>query len=271
MSNNNPTNVTTGKVRLSYVHLFKPYARPGQEPKYSTTILIPKSDVATKQRIDAAIQAAIEAGVNSKWNGVRPPQIAIPIHDGDGPRPSDGMPFGKECKGHWVMAASSNRQQAVVDLNLNPILDQTAVYSGMYARVNVTFFAYNSNGKKGIGCGLGPVQKLEDGEPLGGGISPEQAFGSVPYQAPQQAPQQPMHQQPVQQPAAYPQAPQQPMYQQPVYPQQPAAYPQAPVYPQQPAPAQPVQQPQQQQQPAQQPVQYDPITGAPITGGVMGI
>ena len=271
MSNNNPTNVTTGKVRLSYVHLFKPYARPGQEPKYSTTILIPKSDVATKQRIDAAIQAAIEAGVNSKWNGVRPPQIAIPIHDGDGPRPSDGMSYGDECKGHWVMTASSNRQQAVVDLSLNPIIDETQVYSGMYARVNVTFFAYNSNGKKGIGCGLGPVQKLEDGEPLGGGVSVEQAFGSVPYQALQQAPQQPMHQQPVQQPVAYPQAPQQPMYQQPVYPQQPAAYPQAPVYPQQPAPAQPVQQPQQQQQPAQQPVQYDPITGAPINGGVMGI
>ncbi len=247
MSNINPTNVTTGRVRLSYVHLFNPYARPGQEPKYSVTILIPKSDVATKQRIDAAIQAAIEAGVSSKWNGVRPPQIAIPIHDGDGPRPSDGMPYGEECKGHWVMTASSNRQQAVVDLNLNPIIDQTQVYSGLYGRVNVNFFAYNSNGKKGIGCGLGPVQKLEDGEPLGGGISPEQAFGSVPYQAPQQTPQQP------------------------VYPQQPAAYPQAPVYPQQPAPAQPVQQPQQQQQPAQQPVQYDPITGAPITGGVMGI
>jgi hypothetical protein len=259
--NNNPTNVTTGRVRLSYVHLFKPYARPGQEPKYSTTILIPKSDVATKQRIDAAIQAAIEAGVNSKWNGVRPPQIAIPIHDGDGPRPSDGMPFGQECKSHWVMTASSNRQQAVVDLSLNPIIDETQVYSGMYARVNVNFFAYNSNGKKGVGCGLGPVQKIEDGEPLGGGISPEQAF-SVPYEASQPVPQQP---------SAYPQAPQQPMYQQPVYPQQPAAYPPAPVYPQQPAPAQPVQQPQQQQQPAQQPVQYDPITGAPITGGVMGI
>lgn len=249
MSNNNPTNVTTGKVRLSYAHLFKPYARPGQEPKYSTTILIPKSDVATKQRIDAAIQAAIEAGVKSKWNGVRPPQIAIPIHDGDGPRPSDGMPFGPECKGHWVMTASSNRQQAVVDLNLNPILDQTQVYSGMYARVNVNFFAYNASGKKGIGCGLGPVQKLEDGEPLGGGISVEQAFGSVPYQAPQQAPQQPMYQQPMQQPVF-----------------QPQGYPQTPVYPQVPQqPAQP------QPQPTQQPVQYDPITGAPINGGVMGL
>lgn len=249
MSNINPTNVTTGKVRLSYVHLFQPYARPGQEPKYSVTILIPKSDIATKQRIDAAIQAAIEAGVNSKWNGVRPPQIAIPLHDGDGPRPSDGMPFGEECKGHWVMTASSNRQQAVVDLNLNPIIDQTQVYSGMYGRVNFNFFAYNSNGKKGIGCGLGPVQKLEDGEPLGGGISVEQAFGNAPYQAPQQAPQQPM-------------------YQQPVYNQQPA-YPQ-----QQPAPAQPVQaQPQQpvQQPIQQQPVQYDPITGAPINGGILGL
>lgn len=237
MSNNlNVTNVTTGKVRLSYAHLFKPYARPGQEEKYSTTILIPKSDVATKQRIDAAIQAAVETGVSSKWNGVRPPHIAIPIHDGDGARPSDGMPYGEECKGHWVMTASSNRQQAVVDLNLNPILDQTAVYSGVYARVNVNFFPYNSNGKKGVGCGLGPVQKLEDGEPLGGGVSVEQAFGAPPTQ-----------------PAPQYQAPTQPQY----------APPQAP--------AQPPMQQQYQAPPAQQQVQYDPITGAPINGGVMGI
>ncbi|WP_420825485.1 DUF2815 family protein [Thermanaerosceptrum fracticalcis] len=160
------------------MHLFQPYAaRQGQEPKYSVTILIPKSDIATKQRIDAAIQAAIQQGINSKWNGVRPPQIAIPLHDGDGVRPSDGMPFGDECKGHWVMTASSKQQPAVVDINLNPIINQTEVYSGMYARVNVNFFAYNNSGKKGVGCGLGPVQKIADGEPLGGRISVEAAFG----------------------------------------------------------------------------------------------
>ncbi|WHH58450.1 DUF2815 family protein [Petroclostridium sp. X23] len=179
MSNQNPQHVVTGKVRLSYAHLFTPYANPngGGEAKYSTTILVPKNDIATKQRIDAAINAAIQEGVSSRWNGVRPPVLAIPVHDGDGARPSDGMPFGDECKGHWVFTASSKQAPQVVDLSLNPVINQTEVYSGMYARVSVRFFPYNASGKKGIGCGLGNVQKLEDGEPLGGRTSAASDFG----------------------------------------------------------------------------------------------
>ena len=192
MSNNKPTIVTTGEVRISYEHLMKPYAnQQGAEPKFSATLLIPKSDVATKQRIDAAIQAATQEGINSKWNGVRPPQVAIPIYDGDGVRPN-GEPFGPECKGHWVMTASSRIRPEVVDLNLNPIIDATEVYSGMYARVNINFFPYNAAGKKGIGCGLGPVQKTRDGEPLGGRITAAEAFGGNvvgPQSTPQYQPQ----------------------------------------------------------------------------------
>ncbi len=168
---NNSTSVTTGKVRLSFVHLVKPYAyEQGQEEKYSCTILLPKSDVETKQRIDAAVNAAIERGVSDRWNGVRPPQIPVPIYDGDGVKPSDGMPFSDECKGHWVFTASAkvDYKPEIVDANLNPIINPTDVYSGMYARVNVNFYPYQFAGKKGIGCGLGPVQKLADGEPLGG-------------------------------------------------------------------------------------------------------
>lgn len=244
--------MTTGQVRLSYVHLFTPHRnKPNQDPKYSVTVLLPKSDVATKQRIDTAIQAAIQTGVSSKWDGVRPPQISLPVHDGDGPRPSDGMPFGEECKGHWVFTASSKQQQAIVDVNIQPILNQTEVYSGMYGRVNINFFAYSNSGKKGIGCGLGPVQKMADGEPLGGRISAEAAFGgSTGYQSPA-----PGYQQPYAQPAQ----------------QQPAQQPGQPYYPQPGVPTNSVPaQPAQQQQ--QQPVQYDPITGAPIPpGGIMGI
>ncbi len=249
---NNVQQVTTGKVRLSYAHLFQPYVyQQGQEPKYSTTILVPKSDMATKQRIDAAVQAAIQSGIAEKWSGVRPPILAIPVYDGDGTRPSDGLPFGDECKGHWVFTASSKNPIAIVDANLNPIINQTEIYSGIYARVSVQFFPYNSNGKKGIGCGLGPVQKLEDGEPLGGTISAEAAFGGANAYTgytPQQ------FQQPVQQPA-----------QQQYIPQQHNPSPLA------------VQQPQNSYQPqfnaqtTQQPAQQiDPITGIPI-GGVMGI
>lgn len=173
--------ITTGKVRLSFVHLFKPYAfQPGQEEKYSTTILVPKSDVATKQSIDSAIAEATERGVKDKWNGVRPPVLNIPVYDGDGVRPSDGMPFGDECKGHWVFTASAKADYPpeVVDKHVQPILNQSEIYSGVYARVCVNFYPYMFGGKKGIGVGLGPVQKLENGEPLGGGrIAASSAFG----------------------------------------------------------------------------------------------
>lgn len=179
---NELTNVTTGKARLSYVHLFKPYAyQPGQEEKFSVTVLVPKSDADTKARIDAAIEAAKQRGINEKWNGQCPPIVPTPVYDGDGVRPSDGMPFGPECKGHWVFTASAKEDYPpeVVDKMGNPIINHSEVYSGIYGRVNVSFFPYAFGGKKGIGCGLGPVQKLEDGEPLGGSApTAAQVFGA---------------------------------------------------------------------------------------------
>ena len=192
---NELTNVTTGKARLSYVHLFKPYAyQSGQEEKFSVTVLVPKSDADTKARIDAAIEAAKQKGNNEKWNGQCPPIVPTPVYDGDGVRPSDGMPFGPECKGHWVFTASAKEDYPpeVVDKMGNPIINHSEVYSGIYGRVNVSFFPYAFGGKKGIGCGLGPVQKLEDGEPLGGSApTAAQVFGAPqPAQTTQQAYQQ---------------------------------------------------------------------------------
>ena len=175
------TNVTTGEARLSYVHLFKPYAQqPGAEEKFSCTVLVPKTDTATKARIDAAIDAAKQKGINGKWNGVCPPIVPDPVHDGDGVRPSDGMPFGPECKGHWVFTASAKADYPpeIVDRNGNPVINQSEIYSGIYAMVNVEFYPYMFGGKKGIGCGLGPVKKIRDGEPLGGSApTAAQVFG----------------------------------------------------------------------------------------------
>lgn len=172
--------VTTGEVRLSYVNVFTPYAHnEGSEPKYSVTVLLPKSDTETYKRIQDALNSAIDEGVSTKWGGVKPAKINIPIHDGDGERPSDGEPFGEECKGHWVFTASAKAEYPpeIVDKNCNPIINQSEVYSGMYGRVNVSFFAYNFSGKKGIGCGLGPIQKLRDGEPLANRPTAASVFG----------------------------------------------------------------------------------------------
>lgn len=172
--------VTIENVRFSYCNLFQPQQRQGQaEAKYGTTILIPKSNSQAKAVVDAEVTKAIEAGVNKKWNGVRPPQPAICVHDGDGPRPSDGQPYGEECRGCWVLTATSKKQPFVVDANVQNIINPMEVYSGMWGNVNVNFYAYNNNGKKGIGCSLNGVQKTRDGEPLSGHITAEEAFKPV--------------------------------------------------------------------------------------------
>lgn len=180
-SMNEVTNVTTGEVRLSYAHLFKPYAAmQGQEEKYSVTVLVPKTDVDTMNRIQTAMEAAKQRGISEKWNGQCPPIVPNPVYDGDGRRPSDGSEFGPECKGHWVFTASAKAEYPpeVVDAHGNPIINQSEVYSGMYGKVNVSFYPYSFGGKKGIGCGLGPVMKTRDGEALSGGApSAAQAFG----------------------------------------------------------------------------------------------
>ena len=180
MENLNGTRVTV-RGRLSFVHVFKPHAAtPGAEEKFSTTILVPKTDVETKQKIDAAIKAATELGVSEKWNGVKPPTVPNPIWDGDGVK-QNGEQFGPECKGHWVFTASAKADYPpqVVDRRVQPILDQSEIYSGCYANVAVNFFPYLFAGKKGIGAGLGNIQKIKDGESLAGTRTAEQDFAVV--------------------------------------------------------------------------------------------
>lgn len=172
----NPTHVVTGKVRFSYEHIMKPYANttsdPNAEPKYSITMLIPKSDAATKARIDAGIRAALQLGAKNHKikDGVPLDKLPTPLYDGDGFRADGYTPFGPECKGMWVMTASckASRKPEVVDANGNPIIDPSDIYSGCWGRVSVDFYAYSVPGRTGIACGLCNVQKLADGEPLGG-------------------------------------------------------------------------------------------------------
>ena len=187
MANTNPTHVVTNKVRLSYAHLTQPYksqlADENDKAKYSVTLLIPKTDTVTKAKIDAAIRAAGEKALASGRfkKGTPVDKLPSPVHDGDGYKADGYTEYGPECKGMWVLTASSADQPKVVDMNLNPILDATEIYSGMWARVGLDFFGYN-NRKQGIGCGLGNVQKVADDEPLGAErASVESDFGGGDY------------------------------------------------------------------------------------------
>jgi len=182
MYNGIATKVLTGEVRLSYVHLTEPYQnKQGGDPRYQVTMLIPKTDIATKADIDASMAAAYEDGVKNKWKGARPQLKNALIYDGDGNK-TDGTPFGPECKGHWVITASSPKsyKPGVVGIdNINVELAPTDIYSGMYARVTINFFSFDSHGSKGVGCGLGNVMKTRDGEALSGGASAASDFAGI--------------------------------------------------------------------------------------------
>lgn len=162
---NLPTKVITGKVRLSYCHLFEAHSSfEGQEPKYSVVILVPKSDTETINKIKAAQKTALENGRSSKFNGTIPKNWKNTFRDGDEEADLDKNP---EYAGHMFMTISNKTRPGVVDAHVQPILDPAEVYSGCYARVSMNAFPFSASGNKGVSFGLNHVQKLADGEPLG--------------------------------------------------------------------------------------------------------
>ena len=180
MSNNykNPTKVITGpKTRWSYAHVWDPKSINGGTPKYSVSLIIPKSDVATVKKIEAAIQAAYEEGESKlKGNGKSVPSLKVlktPLRDGDLERPDDAA-----YADSYFINANSASAPGIVDADRQPILERSEVYSGVYGRASINFYAFNSNGNKGIACGLNNLQKIADGEPLGGKSRAEDDFAT---------------------------------------------------------------------------------------------
>lgn len=179
--------ITINDVRFSYLDVFQakpPVNNPGGDPKFSTDILIPKSNTRAKAVIDQAIAAAIAEGEATKWGNVRPNaapgsvySVPVTLYDGDGQKPKGGE-YSAEYKGCWVLRAKANadRKPFVVDAQVQPIIDPTQVYSGMWGNASVSFYAYNKGGNKGIGCGLNGLQKTRDDEPLSSRVTAQDAF-----------------------------------------------------------------------------------------------
>jgi hypothetical protein len=158
------TKVITGKVRFSYVNIFRSRAfREGQDAKYSICLLIPKEDKAGIAKIRAAMDEAVQDGITSKWGGKKPKNLHLPLRDGDEDR-ADEAP---EYAGMMFLNANSNTKPGIVDKDLNEILDPDEVYSGCWGRASINFFPYDSNGNRGVGVGLNNIQKLKDGDHLG--------------------------------------------------------------------------------------------------------
>ena len=170
--NSNPNKVII-PCRFSFLHCWEPDSVNGSEPKYSVSAIIPKSDTITVNRIKAAIENAKKEST-AKWGNKVPPNLKLPLRDGDIDRPDD-----EAYAGCYFLNANSRQAPQVVDKRIQPILDQSEVYSGCYGVISVTFYGYNSNGNRGIAAGLGNIQKLKDGTPLGGRANAADEFESV--------------------------------------------------------------------------------------------
>ena len=173
---NNPTKVITGvDTRWSYANVWDPKSINGGTPKYSVSLIIPKSDTKTIEKVRAAIQAAYEEGQSKlKGNGKTVPQLKVlktPLRDGDLERPDD-----EAYANSYFINANSASAPGIVDADRQPIIDHSEVYSGVYGRASINFYAFNSNGNKGIACGLNNLQKIRDGESLGGKSRAEDDF-----------------------------------------------------------------------------------------------
>ena len=171
---NNPMKVITGPdTRWSYANVWEPASINGSNPKYSVSLIIPKTDTKTIDAINAAVDAAIKDGA-AKFGGKIPNKAALklPLRDGDLERDDEAY------KGAYFVNANATSAPGIVDADLNPILTRSEVYSGVYGRASITFYAFNSSGNKGIACGLNNLQKIRDGEPLGGKASAESDFAT---------------------------------------------------------------------------------------------
>ena len=176
----NPTKVITGKrTVMSYLNVNEPKApMGGGTPKYSVSLIIPKSDTVTIAKIRSAIQAAYDEGQSKlKGNSKIVPaleDIKTPLRDGDKERKGDDA-----YANAYFVNANSTTKPGVVDADRNPILDSSELYSGIIGRACINFYAFNSNGNRGIACGLNNIQKLADGTPLGGHSRAEDDFADL--------------------------------------------------------------------------------------------
>lgn len=166
------TKVITGPdTRWAYVNAWEPKAMyHGGKPKFSVRLIIPKTDEKTVENIRAAIKAAYDESIDRLRysDGTLPAldDIFSPLLDGDAP----GLRNAQDYAGCWYINANSDYPPGIVDKNKVPITRHSEVYSGVYGRASITFYAFNGGTRRGIACHLSNLQKVRDGESLGHNI-----------------------------------------------------------------------------------------------------
>lgn len=161
--------VTKKPVRLTFTFL------PDDDGVFRTSALIPKKDKALIAQIEEAIDEAKEYGKTAKWGGKIPRNLKIAFQDGD----DTDLDKYPENEGHYLLNCRSKKKVGLVDIDRQPILDASEVYSGCWAYLSVTSFAYD-NESKGVSFFLNNIMKARDDESFGGGSStPDEDFAEV--------------------------------------------------------------------------------------------
>ena len=174
VTKNTPVTKVIIPCRISFANIFEPKAINGGDEKYSVSCVIPKSDKSTLMKIHKAVEAAKEDGKVRKWNGKIPPNLKLPLRDGDIDRPDDET--YQDC---MFVNATSKNAPGIVDRRVQPVTDPMMVYSGCYCNVSVNFYAFNANGNRGVAAGLSNIQFVRDGERLSGRVSAEAEFDAL--------------------------------------------------------------------------------------------
>lgn len=160
--------IMTPEFRVSFPNVFRPReAQDGGKAKYSLSMLFAKG-------VDlSAFKAAAQAAAAEKWGAKVPGNLKSPFLD------AGRYEYEGYEEGMVLIRATSLQKPGLVDMAVQPIIDEADFYPGCYARAKIRAFAYDNNGNRGISFGLGNIQKLRDGEPLGGRSRPEDDFDAV--------------------------------------------------------------------------------------------
>lgn len=152
------TKVLTGPVRLAHPRLYRALAAFGQDPRYSTVILVPKNDIQTVRVIRAAQRNAL-AYLEQKTGRPAPQEWKDNLRDGD---TDPARAKNPEYAGHWFMTISSPTPPGIVDERAEPILDTVTVGDGSLVRVSMNAFAYTHGETTGVSFALNHLQKLPE-------------------------------------------------------------------------------------------------------------
>jgi hypothetical protein len=166
--------------RIAYHSLISPRKKLNSEDlEYAVTLIFDKArikdDPETKQQY-LAMKALVNKVAAEKF-GTNTKNVRTPFKDGD--------EKGKDILvGQIVIDAKNKSATPIVGPNREPVINSVpgqpdSIYSGCYVYANLTAYAYDTSGNKGVSLQLNGIQKVKDGPVLAGKPSVDQMFDDL--------------------------------------------------------------------------------------------